>query len=211
MKVISTNIGESTTVDWRGRKIQTGIFKYPVDHPIVLKKEDVQNDTVIDRKHHGGEFKACYLFASDYYEDWKRKYPHLEWDWGMFGENLTVEGLDENNLYIGDVYAVGNAVIQITEPRQPCHKLGIRFGNQKVIQEFIDYGHPGSYVRIVKEGSITKGDSLVLIDPAKNKLTVQQYNVLTNSKVKDLEVVKLAVNSDSIRPKKREVLKKLLN
>jgi len=116
MKVIATNIGESTTVDWRGRKIQTGIFKYPIDEPIFLKKEDVVRDTVIDRKHHGGEFKACYLFSSDYYNDWKNNYPDLDWDWGMFGENLTIEGLDENKLFIGDIYQIGDAIVQITEP-----------------------------------------------------------------------------------------------
>ena len=210
MKIIATNIGESTTVDWRGRKIQTGIFKYPIDEPIFLKKEDVAKDTVIDRKHHGGEFKACYLFSSDYYDDWKTKYPHLDWDWGMFGENLTVEGLDENKLFIGDIYQIGTATVQITEPRQPCHKLGIRFGNQDVIKEFIDYGHSGTYVKILKEGDVKAGDRLSIKKPSNNGLTVQQYNILVNSRNKDIELVKLAVENDGIRPKKREILKKLL-
>lgn len=210
MKVIATNIGESTTVNWRGRKIQTGIFKYPVEEPIFLKKEDVAKDTVIDRKHHGGEFKACYLFSSDYYDDWKTKYPYLDWDWGMFGENLTVEGLDENKLFIGDVYQIGTATVQITEPRQPCHKLGIRFGNQNVIKEFIDYGHSGTYVKILNEGDVKAGDSLSIKKSSNNGLTVQQYNVLVNSRNKDIELVKLAVENDGIRPKKREILKKFL-
>ena len=140
MKIISTNIAIPRTVLWRGREIQTGIYKKPVSEPIYLGKEDVANDAVIDRKHHGGEHKACYLFGSDYYEDWKEKYPELDWDWGMFGENLTVEGLDENNLQIGAVYQLGKTIVQITEPRQPCYKLGIKFGTQKVIVEFLKYG-----------------------------------------------------------------------
>lgn len=210
MKIIATNIGKSKTVDWRGRKIQTGIFKYPVNEPIFLKKEDVAKDTVIDRKHHGGEFKACYLFGSEYYEDWKIKYPHLEWNWGMFGENLTIEGLDENKLFVGDIYQIGDAMVQITEPRQPCHKLGIRFGTQDVIKEFIDYGHSGTYVRILKEGNVAKGDVLILTESYGSKLTIQQYNVLVNSRDKDLELVKLVVENESIRLKKREIFKKLL-
>ena len=210
MKVIATNIGKGKTVEWRGRKIETGIYKYPVQEPIFLQKEDVANDTVIDRKHHGGEYKACYLFASDYYEDWKKKYPHLSWDWGMFGENLTVEGLDENKLFIGDIYNLGGALVQITEPRQPCHKLGIRFENQDVIQEFIAYGHPGTYVKILKEGKVEIGDNLTLNQSLNNGLTVQQYNVLVNSRNKDLELVKLASENEGIRTKKREALKKLL-
>ncbi len=210
MKIIATNLGNSTTVIWRGREIQTGIYKYPVAGPLRLEKEDVAKDTVIDRKHHGGEFKACYLFSSDYYGDWKAKYPHLDWDWGMFGENLTVSHMDENQLFVGAIYKVGSAKVQITEPRQPCHKLGIRFGDQKVIKEFIDYGHPGTYVRILEEGLVRTGDEMLLEKSAPNSLSVAQYNQLVNSRDKDLELVRLAVDNDSIREKKRKVLKKLL-
>ncbi|GMN11658.1 MOSC domain-containing protein [Croceitalea sp. MTPC9] len=210
MKVISTNLAQPRTVLWRGREIQTGIYKEPVEESLLLQKEDVANDTVIDRKHHGGEFKACYLFSSDYYSDWKGFYPNLNWDWGMFGENLTVEGLDENKLCIGDLFKIGTALVQITEPRQPCHKLGIKFGDHKVIKEFIEYGHPGTYVRIITEGRVKKGDILELKQKSKSTLTVQQYNQLVNQKEKDLELVKLAVVNNSIREEKREKLKKLL-
>lgn len=178
--------------------------------PIFLGKEDVANDTVIDRKHHGGEFKACYLFGADYYGDWKKKYPELDWNWGMFGENLTVEGLEENQLQIGAVYNLGEAVVQITEPRQPCYKLGIKFGAQKVIVEFLEYGHPGTYVRILQEGNVAKGDTLKLQKAGPNALNVAQYNTLVNQKIKDKELVSLAVTNDSIREEKRELLKKHL-
>ena len=210
MKVIATNLGKTTTVQWRGRAIQTGIYKYPVSEPLLLEKEDVAKDTVIDRKHHGGEFKACYLFSADYYPDWKVKYPHLEWDWGMFGENLTVSGLNEDHLFVGDIYTLGTAKIQITEPRQPCHKLGIRFGNQGVLQEFIDYGHPGTYVRILEEGLVKTGDEMVLESSDPNPLSIRQYNELVNSRDNDLNLVRLAVNNESIREKKRKALQQLL-
>ncbi len=210
MKVIATNLGKTTTVQWRGRSIQTGIYKYPVSEPLLLEKEDVAKDTVIDRKHHGGEFKACYLFSADYYPDWKAKYPHLNWDWGMFGENLTVSGLNEDQLFVGDIYTLGTAKIQITEPRQPCHKLGIRFGDQAILQEFIDYGHPGSYVRILEEGWVKIGDEMVLEHSDPNPLSISQYNILVNSRDKDLDVVRLAVKNNSIREKKRKALRKLL-
>ena len=210
MKIISTNIAKPRTVSWRGRQIQTGIYKEPTNMPIFLGKEDVANDTVIDRKHHGGEFKACYLFGADYYEDWKKKYPELDWNWGMFGENLTVEGLEENQLQIGAVYNLGEAVVQITEPRQPCYKLGIKFGTQKVIVEFLEYGHPGTYVRILQEGNVAKGDTLKLQKAGPNALNVAQFNTLVNQKIKDKELVSLAIANDSIRQEKRELLKKHL-
>lgn len=210
MKVISTNIAQPRTVSWRGRQIQTGIYKVPIDQPIFLGNEDVLNDTVIDRKHHGGEHKACYLFGADYYSDWKKKYPQLDWNWGMFGENLTVEGLDENILQIGATYRLGDALVQISEPRQPCYKLGIRFGTQKVILEFLEYGHPGTYLRILKEGSVSKGDRLQLEKAAPNTLTLAQYNTLVNQKNKDKELVRLAVANRSIPQAKRDLLRKHL-
>lgn len=208
MKVISTNIAKPKTVLWRGREIQTGIYKKAVEAPIFLGKEDVANDAVIDRKHHGGEFKACYLFGSDYYDDWKKKYAQLDWEWGMFGENLTIEGLDENQLQIGAVYELGEALVQITEPRQPCYKLGIKFGTQKVIMEFLEYGHPGTYIRILNEGNVSKGDTLKLKERGPNALTVSQYNTLVNQKEKDKKLVALAIANESIRVEKREQLKK---
>jgi len=208
MKVISTNIAEPRTVSWRGREIQTGIYKEPVGQPIYLGKEEVAHDAVIDRKHHGGEFKACYLFGADYYNDWKEKYPNLHWDWGMFGENLTISGLDENTLNIGALYRLGEAVVQITEPRQPCYKLGIKFGTQKVVVEFLEYGHPGTYIRVLKEGEVSIGDTLELQKAGPNALTVAQYNTLINQKEKDKDLIALAVENDIIRASKRQLLKK---
>lgn len=210
MEVISTNLSQPTTIKWRGREIKTGIYKKPVQESIFLGKEDVRNDTVIDRKHHGGEFKACYLFGAEYYPDWKVKFPHLKWDWGMFGENLTVQGLNEAELHIGAVYKLGVATVQISEPRQPCYKLGIKFGTQLVIKEFINYGHPGTYVKILEEGEVKKGDSLVLLKDNEDAITTKQYNELVNSRKKDPDLIKLAIVNDGIRKEKREKLEKLL-
>ena len=210
MEVISTNIAKPRTVLWRGREIQTGIYKKPTETPIFLGKEDVKNDSVIDRKHHGGEYKACYLFGADYYEDWKMKYPHLDWDWGMFGENLTVTDLKETELKIGAIYQLGEALVQVTEPRQPCYKLGIKFDDQDVILKFLEYAHPGTYVRILEEGKVTKGDHLLLKEDGPNSLTVAQYNTLVNQREKDKDLVALAIANPSIRAAKRALLEKHL-
>ena len=210
MKIISTNIARPRTVRWRGREIQTGIYKNPTNAPIFLGREDVENDAVIDRKHHGGEHKACYLFSADYYEYWKKKYPSLDWNWGMFGENLTVAGLDENIIRIGDIYKIGSSVVQVTEPRQPCYKLGIKFGTQKVLKEFIDYGHPGTYVRVLTNGTVTKGDTLELQEQSQIPLTVQQYNQLITRQSDNKSWIRLAVANETIREEKREKLKERL-
>ena len=210
MQVVSTNISEPKTVVWRGREIQTGIYKQPIKGSIYLGKEDVLNDAVVDRKNHGGEYKACYLFGANHYAYWKLKYPDLDWGWGMFGENLTFDTLDENALQVGAVYGLGSARVQLTEPRQPCFKLGIKFGTQKVIIEFLEYGHPGTYVKILKEGEVSVGDSLELLTAGPNSFTVAQYNTLMNQKEKDKGLVALALANNSIRESKRKSLQKHL-
>ena len=95
MKIISTNIGKPKVVNCKGKMVETGIFKYPVNQPIFLGSEDVENDHVMDRRYHGGVDKACYLYSADHYGYWQKLYPNLEMLFGIFGENLTVEGLHE--------------------------------------------------------------------------------------------------------------------
>lgn len=210
MKVISTNIGEPTSFNWKGREEQTGIFKYPVDTPLTLGKNDVIGDTVIDRKHHAGANKACFLFAADQYSYWKHIYPHLEWNWGMFGENLTVLGMDESVMRIGDIYKIGTAVVQVSQPREPCYKLGVRFRDQNIIPLYVNHAFPGTYLRLIEEGVVKNNDTLHLIEQSTNKLTVKQCFEVILARKKDPELVKLALDNKSLPEYKRERLRKHL-
>ncbi len=210
MKVISTNIGHPTPIVWNGKQTTTGIYKHPVAEPLFLETESVAKDTIADRKVHGGVFKACYLFSSDQYPYWKEKFPHLEWDWGMFGENLTIEGLDESKLKIGNIYRLGGALVQITQPREPCYKLGIRFGTQNILKDFIDHGFPGTYVRILEVGKVSKGDTMELAEEAKSTLTTQEFYRLLFSREKNPEHIKLAMANTALPIEKRERLEKFL-
>lgn len=210
MQVTSTNIAQPTTIVYRGKKVVTGIYKTPIQQPIYLGKSDVKDDTVTDRKYHGGEFKACYLFSENQYDYWKNLYPNLDWNWGMFGENLTVNGLDETKLVIGAIYKVGSALIQITEPREPCFKLGVKFGSQKVVKQFVNHGFPGTYVRVLEEGYVKAGDIFTLVEQGTNNLTTQQYYQLLFSKDKNQEHLTLAINNEAIRLKKRDKLRTLI-
>ena len=210
MKVISTNIGKATTFLWNGQEEQTGIFKYPTDEALFLGKMEVLKDTVIDREHHAGINKACYLFASDHYPYWRHLYPELEWNWGMFGENITLEGLDESTIRIGDIYNIGSALVQVSQPREPCYKLGVRFSNAKILKQFIDYGYSGTYVRILEEGFVKKEDQLILVEKSKNSLTVKECFQIILSKEKDPIILQKAINNDSLPEYKRERLKKYL-
>ncbi len=210
MQVLSTNIGNLTKINWNGKEFNTGIFKHPTSSPLVLETEKVMNDSIADRKVHGGVYKACYLFSTEHYSYWKKGYPNLDWNWGMFGENLSVSGMDETQLRIGDIYKIGSALVQISQPREPCFKLGIRFGTQKILKEFIEYGFPGTYVKILEEGQVSSGDKLTLIEPSANLLTVHQFFQLLYAKKKDEKVLKLAIENLALPEYKRERLKKYL-
>jgi MOSC domain-containing protein YiiM len=172
MKIIATNIGQKQTVNWKGQEVVTGIFKYPVAEGILLEKMDVQSDTVVDRKYHGGVDKACYAYSADCYDRWKALHPDLDWDYGMFGENLTVEGLDETALSIGDIYKVGEAVVEVSEPRQPCMKLNVRMNSSLAVKQFVDFGRSGAYFRVLQQGKVKVGDTFLLQSKGEPYLSV---------------------------------------
>ena len=197
MKIISTNIGEPKTIEWRGKSIQTGIYKYPVPHPLFLGKEDVENDHVIDRRYHGGIDKACYLYSADHYKYWQQLYPDLDMPFGMFGENLTVEGLHEAEINIGDVFSIGEAVVQATQPRQPCFKLEFRFGNPDIQEQFINSGFPGVYLRVLIPGKVNTGHEMIIKDK-KDSLSIRKVFELLYTQEFQKDTVLKAINDPHI-------------
>lgn len=210
MEIVSTNIGEPVTIEWRGQKLQTGIYKYPVEVPIYLGKEDVASDNVIDRRYHGGVDKACYLYSADHYSFWQKEYPDVSLQWGMFGENLTVKGLDEATIRIGDKFKIGTAIVQVTQPRQPCFKLGIRFENPEVVSDFWSRPYPGVYVRVLEEGEARVGDQITRVETNPESLSVADVFSLFRSKKVDSDLIQKAVADSNLAASCRRDLKKLL-
>ena len=210
MKIISTNIAKPTTILWHDKKVTTGIYKTPTETPIYLEKDSVKGDEISDKNVHGGAFKACYLFSLNHYDYWKNLYPDLEWDYGMFGENLTVADLDETKLNIGAIYKVGTALVQITQPREPCFKFGVKFGSQQALKQFISHGFPGTYIRILKEGAVKNGDVFELIEPAENSLTTAEFFNLLFTKDKNQSLLRLAIKNEALPIKKKNKLKAYL-
>ena len=210
MKVISTNIAQPTTFLWKGKEVTTGIYKKPTDAPIYLGKEDVRGDEVSDRKVHGGEFKACYLFSENHYPYWQDLYPHLDWTYGMLGENLTVKNLDEKQLFIGDIYKLGNALVQITQPREPCFKFAHKFGTETVLQQFITHGYSGTYVRVLQEGNVKTGDHFELIESTKKSISIFQFFKLLYAENKNKDHINLILNNEALPKRIRKRLKLFL-
>ncbi|HKJ40554.1 MAG TPA: MOSC domain-containing protein [Sunxiuqinia sp.] len=210
MKIISTNIGEAVEIEWRGKKVKTGIFKKPTNLPLAIEKEDVRGDHVMDRRYHGGVDKACYLYSADHYDYWRIRYPDLDWQWGMFGENLTVEGIDESTIRVGDVYRLGTALVQVTQPRQPCFKLGVRFNSQKVVREFLESPFPGVYVRVLEEGTVEVGDEMLLERKATGNLSLKEVFALFSHHANDAGKLKKAIEMPELASACRKDLNKLL-
>jgi len=210
MKVISTNIGKAVEIEWQGKKELSGLYKYPVDEPIFLGKEDVDRDDVMDRKYHGGLEKACYLYSKDHYHWWKTRYPEADWEFGFFGENLTVEGIDESQIRIGDVFRLGEAVVQVTQPRQPCYKLGIRAGNSKIVGDFWDSSYPGVYVRVLHEGAVKTGDPMELVEAATENMTLAEVFSLFTHERTNIEKLRRAVAIPEMAASCRKDLNKRL-
>lgn len=209
MRVISTNIGARKSVNWKGKIIETGIFKQPVHEPIYLGKTDVEKDQVIDRKYHGGIDKACYAYSLDHYSFWGNQFPEVDMTYGAFGENLTIKNLDEHILRIGDQYQIGEEVIvEISQPRQPCMKLGIRFNDQRVVKHFINEKFPGVYLRILKEGWVTTNDHLHPVLQKSSNLTVAEVHSLL-SKNKDMTLAKKAIMMEELAESYKSDIKRV--
>jgi len=182
MKIVSVNIGTERTIKWKKETYSTGIFKEPVDGPIFLDGRGVIGDHINNLKVHGGIDKACYGYGENHYDYWKGLYPDLSWTYGMFGENLTISNIDESQIMIGDIYKVGEAIIQVSQPRQPCNKFAAKFGATEVIKQFIDYDHPGVYFRVIQSGDVKIDDDLSLDLRNDNALSIQQIYQLLYSK-----------------------------
>jgi len=158
MRVISVNVGLPRTVTWRGRQVESGIWKSPVDGRVTVRTLNLDGDRQADLAVHGGVDKAVYAYPSEHYAWWRQQLPGVELPWGSFGENLTVEGLDEREVRVGDHYRIGSTELVVTQPRMPCFKLGIRFGRPEIVKQFLQSERSGFYFAVLREGEIGAGD-----------------------------------------------------
>jgi len=162
MKLLSINTSGSLPVEYQGKIISTGIFKKPITGPVYVAKDHLQGDQQADLKHHGGEHKAVYAFSFDHYAYWSKILKKEPLNKGIFGENLTISGFDEGSLHIGDQLRIGKCLLEITQPRVPCHKLGLAVGNKNMPRLFIEHFATGIYMRVLKEGFIEAGDEPIV-------------------------------------------------
>jgi len=158
MKIVSVNVGLPREVSWKGRTVQTAIFKEPVAGAVTIRELNLAGDQQADLTVHGGLEKAVYAYPAEHYEYWRKELSDVSLSWGAFGENLTTEGLREDTLCIGDVLRVGSAVLQITQPRMPCYKLELRFDRDDMIKRFLASGRSGFYFSVIEREGMSLRD-----------------------------------------------------
>ncbi len=198
MKVLSVNVGLPRDIISKGKTITTAIFKEPIKGRAQLRTLNFDGDRQADLKVHGGVDKAVYAYPAEHYDYWRDELPGIALPWGMFGENLTVEGMFENELNIGDRFRVGAAELVVTQPRMPCYKLAARFDRDDIIKRFLDSGRTGFYFAVVSEGEVGAGDPIEMISSDVNELKVADVTRLYLDRGNDGRALHRALRVDAL-------------
>ena len=198
MRVISVNVGLPRQVTWRGKTVTTGIFKEPVTGRVRLRRLNLDGDRQADLSVHGGPAKAVYAYPAEHYPYWRQQLPDRSLPWGMFGENLTLEGLSEDTVRIGDRFRVGTAELVVTQPRLPCFKLGIRFGQPDIVKRFLASRRTGFYLAVREEGEVGAGDTIALVRQAEAPVTVADITRLYVDREQDIEGLERAIGIEAL-------------
>ena len=175
MIIQALNVGLPKKELFYGREFITGMCKKPVTIPVALTKQGFAGDGVGDRNHHGGSDKAVCLYAMDHYAYWEKLLKITMPD-AAFGENLSLSGLNEDDVCIGDIYRTGTSTVQVSQPRQPCGTLAARYGREDFVKLVVDSGRTGLYVRVLEGGMVKAGDDLVLVEQCPLRVSIAFAN-----------------------------------
>ena len=210
MKLVAISVGGPREVQWRGRSVRTSIFKAPVSGRVRVMRDNVEGDQQSDLSVHGGPEKAVYAYPAEHYPFWRRELPDAELAWGAFGENFTTEGLLEDEVWIGDRYRVGNAELVVTQPRMPCHKLAIRFGQTEMVKRFLESRRSGFYLAVEREGDAGAGDTIERLARSGRRLTVADVVTLYGADSANQPLLETASDHPSLPAAWREYFRKRL-
>ena len=211
MRVLSVNVGLPREVSWRGKPVTTAIYKQPVRGPVRIRTLNLDGDRQADLRVHGGWDKAVYAYPSEFYELWSRERPELDFGPGIFGENLTTEGLLDENVSVGDRFRVGTAELVVTQPRLPCFKLGIKMGRDEFVTEFLERGLLGFYFAVAREGEVQAGDPIVELSRDREGFRVTELARLYVHDRDDVQGLRRAVELDAVPEGWRTYFRKRLS
>ncbi len=210
MQVISVNVGLPREVVWKGSTVLTGIFKEAVEGRIAIRRHNLDGDRQADLTVHGGPDKAVYAYPSEYYAFWREQFPEMALPWGMFGENLTIAGLLDETVHIGDLFQVGTAQLVVKQPRLPCYKLGLKFGRDDILKRFLQSKLTGFYFAILEEGEVAAGDPIRLLHRDEHQVKVNDITRLYHEDKHNVKLLQRVVEVEALPEEWRDYLLKRL-
>jgi MOSC domain-containing protein YiiM len=190
-RVISVNVGAARDVEWRGEVVRTGIWKHAVEGRVALRGVNLEGDDQADRTVHGGPDKAVYAYALEDYDVWRDEHG-IETAPGLFGENLTLEGVDLSSAIAGERWRVGSTVLEVSQPRLPCYKLGIRMGDPRFPKRFQAVARMGAYFRIVREGDVGAGDTMEIVSRPDHGVSLRDFVLALRDRSKAESLMQVA-------------------
>lgn len=195
--IISVQVGKQEEYTYKETRFQTAMYKHPVAEPLYLSSTRLEGDEQSDLKHHGGPDKAILLYSYDHYPYWEKELK-IPLGYAAFGENITVSGLTEENAHIGDIFTWGDAVIQITQPRQPCHKMGKRYDLPDMPLRMQQTGFTGFYFRVLQEGWVSRLKPFSLLQPHPLRVSVSYANRIMHHERNHLEGIRRILEVDAL-------------
>jgi MOSC domain-containing protein YiiM len=210
MQILAVNVGQPRTVEHNGKQVTTGIFKSATSGRVAVHQRNLAGDGQADLYAHGGTYKAIYAYPHEHYSHWAQAIDRTDFVYGQFGENLTIIGLLETEVYVGNIYRVGTALMQVTQPRVPCYKLGIRMGDTGFVKRFMHAQRTGFYLRVLEEGTVGAGDRIDLVDESPQAMSVYAVNNLRHFAPSATDA-RQAVTIEGLAPGWRKAFRKMMD
>ena len=213
MKILSIHVSEPQKVTFNGKELITSIYKKPVSNKVTVSSQGIEGDRQADLTVHGGYDKAVYAYSYTHYQTWSEKLNSDFKEYGLVGENLTIDDFDEEKINIGDQFKINECILQVSQPRIPCYKIGIKLNSREFPKMFSQSGLLGSYLRVIHDGEISPGDTIHKVHSEENSMSVKDIAHLLFVDVKNIELMKQALDikplTEEIKEKFRERLMKL--
>jgi ferredoxin-NADP reductase/MOSC domain-containing protein YiiM len=198
--LVSVNVGMPADVAWRGKTVHTGIYKNPVQGPVMVRRLNIDGDGQGDLGGHGGEQRAVMVYQSESYDHWQRHFGRDDLAPGMFGENFTISGLADDEVCIGDRYRIGQAEFEVTQPRVTCFRVGMRLGEPEMPNLLVAHHRPGFYFRVIEEGVVAAGDEIVRTRRGRHELSVSDIDALLYLPDRDVDMLRRAIDVPALSP-----------
>ena len=209
-RLVSVNVGMPKNVQWRGKTVYTGIWKAPVEGPVMVRRLNIDGDGQGDLAGHGGEQRAVMVYQSESYDFWKTHLGRDDLEPGHFGENFTVSGLADNQVCIGDRYRIGTAEFEVTQPRVTCFRVGMRLNEPEMPNLLVSQHRPGFYFRVITEGEVRAGDDIVRIRRGRHELSVADVDALLYLPNRNTEQLRKIVDVPALSPGWQQSFRDLL-